>query len=69
MKTTDTKSAKLLFDKANSQVPNKIFFNIVTIISYALSPAMNKRLHRDIPNSENLVKICTNGDDPLFHSF
>jgi hypothetical protein len=39
-----------------------LFFNIVTTIGYALSPAMNKSLHA------TLVKICTSGCVPLFHS-
>ena len=38
------------------------FFDIVTTIGYALSPAMNKSLHAA------LVKICTRGGGPLFHS-
>jgi len=36
-----------------------LFFNIVTNISYAFSPAMNKSLHAA------LIKICTSGGDPL----
>jgi hypothetical protein len=39
-----------------------VFFDIVTTIGYALSPALNKSLHAA------LVKICTSGGDPLFHS-
>jgi len=39
-----------------------LFFDIVTTIGYALSPAMNKSLHAA------LVKICTSGGGPLFHS-
>ena len=39
-----------------------LFFNIVTAIGYALSPAMNKSLHAA------LIKICTSGGGPLFHS-
>jgi len=39
----------------------KLFFDVVTTIGYALSPAMNKSLHAV------LVKICTSGDGPLFH--
>jgi len=39
-----------------------VFFDIVTTIGYALSPAMNKNLHAA------LVKICTCGGGPLFHS-
>jgi len=37
-----------------------LFFNIVTTIGYALSPAMNKSLHAA------LIKICTSGGAPLF---
>jgi hypothetical protein len=39
-----------------------LFFNIVTTISYALLPVMNKSLRA------TLVKICTSGGGPLFHS-
>ena len=39
-----------------------LFFNIITTISYAFSPEMNKSLH------VMLIKICTSGCDPLFHS-
>jgi len=39
-----------------------LFFDIVTTIGYAHSPAMNKSLHAA------LVKICTGGRGPLFHS-
>jgi len=39
-----------------------LFFNIVTTISYAFLPAMNKSLHA------MLVKICTSRGDSLFHS-
>ena len=39
-----------------------LFFDIVNTIGYALSPAMNKSLHAA------LVKICTSGGGPLFHS-
>jgi len=41
---------------------NTLFFDIVTTIGYALSPAMNKSLHAA------LVKVCTSGGGPLFHS-
>lgn len=36
-----------------------LFFNIVTTISCAFSPAMEKRLHA------TLIKVYTSGDDPL----
>ena len=36
-----------------------LFFNTVTVISYAFLPAMNKSLHA------MLVNICTIGGDPL----
>ena len=39
-----------------------LFFNTVTIISNAFSPAMNKSLHAI------LIKICTNGGASLSHS-
>jgi len=39
-----------------------LFFNIVTTISYAFSPVMNKSLHA------MLVKICASGGGPQFHS-
>jgi len=39
-----------------------LFFNTVTTVNYATLPAMNKSLHA------MLVKICTSGSDPLFHS-
>ena len=35
---------------------------MVTTIGYALSPAMNKSVHA------KLVKLCTSGGGPLFHS-
>ena len=42
--TTDTKSTiTLLIEKILSY--KTLFFNIVTTIGYALSPAMNKSLH------------------------
>ena len=40
-----------------------LFFDIVTTIGYALSPAMNKSLHAA------LVKTRTSGGGPLFHSW
>ena len=40
--TTDAKSTITLFDIANSQLQT-LFFNTVTIISYAFSPAKNKQ--------------------------
>jgi len=39
-----------------------LFFDIVTAIGYALLPSMNKSLHAV------LIKICTSGGGPLFHS-
>ena len=39
-----------------------LFFIIVTAISYAFSPTMNKSLHAV------LIKICTNRGDPLLLS-
>jgi len=39
-----------------------LFFDIVTTIGHALSPAMNKSLHAA------LVKICTSRGGPLFHN-
>ena len=39
-----------------------LFFNIVTAIRNAFSPATNKSLHAA------LIRICTWGDDPLCHS-
>jgi hypothetical protein len=39
-----------------------LFFDIVTTIGYALSPAMIKSLHAA------LVNICTSGGGPLFYS-
>ena len=39
-----------------------LFFDIVITTGYTLSPAMNKTLHA------MLVKICTIGGGPLFHS-
>ena len=50
--TRDTKNTITLFDRANSQLQNAIFFNIVNTISYVFSPAMNKSLHAV------LVKTC-----------
>lgn len=40
-----------------------ILFSIVTVTSYAFSPATNKSLNAA------LVKICTNEDGPLVHSY
>ena len=40
-----------------------ILFSIVTVTSYAFSPATNKSLNTA------LVKICTNEDGPLVHSY
>jgi len=39
-----------------------LFFSIVTTVSFAFSPVMNKSLHAE------LGKIGTGEDDPLFHS-
>ena len=59
---TDTKSTLTLSDRGNSQLQNTIVFCIVTAISYAFLPAVNKSLHA------MLVIICTSKCDPLFHS-
>jgi len=40
-----------------------MFFSIVTTISYAFLPEMNKSLHAAF------IKISTRGGDPLFHSY
>ena len=57
----DTKSTiTLLIEQIFSY--KTLFFYIVTTTGYALSPAMNKSLHAA------LVKICTSGGGPLFHS-
>ena len=40
--TTDTKTVRTLLDRANSLLQKKMFFNRVTTISYAVSPAMNE---------------------------
>ena len=50
--TIDTKSTITLLIE---QIPNNetLFFDIATVIGYALSPAMNKSLHAAF------VKICT----------
>ena len=39
-----------------------LFFNVVTTISYAFLPAMNKSLHT------MLIEVCISRSDPLFHS-
>ena len=58
MKTaTDTKSITL-FDSAYSQL-RTLVFNIVTTVSYAVSPEMSNNWH------SALVKICTGGGDAL----
>jgi len=62
METTDTKSTITLFDRTNSKLQKKIFFNIAITINHAFLPAMNQSLHT------TLVKICTSGGDPVFHS-
>ena len=64
--TTDTKNTITLFDRASSQLQNRFdclfVFKIVTTISYAFLPEMNKSLHT------TLIKISTSRGDPLFHS-
>ena len=40
-----------------------LFFHVVTIVSYALLPTVNKSLHAA------LIKICISQGNPLFHSF
>ena len=55
---TTTRSTRTLFNRKNSQLQN-MFFNTVTIISYAFSPAMNNSLH------VVLIKISTRGGNPL----
>jgi len=57
--TTDTKNTTTLFDRANPQLQN-MFFDMVTTISCAFLPVMNKSLHAA------LVKICNRGGDPLW---
>jgi len=44
--TTDTKSITTLFDRAKSSATKHIFFNVITTISYAFSPAMYRSLHQ-----------------------
>ena len=62
MKTTaDTKRTTVPFNRLNSQLQTP-FFNIIITISCMCLPAMNKSLHDD------LIKICTSGGDPVFHS-
>ena len=61
METTATKSTITLIEHIVNY--KTLFFNIVTTIIYAFSPAMNKSLHAA------LVNICTSGADPLYHSF
>jgi len=53
--TIDTEDTIALHDRANSQLQ----ITLITTISFAFSPAINKRLHAV------LVKICTSGGDPL----
>ena len=55
--TTDRKSNDNLIE----QIPNSktLFFNIVSVVSYAFSPTMNKNLHAVI------IEIYTSGGDPL----
>ena len=59
--TIDTKSTVTLFDEQMLSYKT-LFFDIVTTIGYALSPAMNKSL------LDALLKICTRGGGPPFHS-
>ena len=59
--TADAKNTITLIDRANSQL-QKIFFNIVTTLSYSFLPAVNSSLHA------TLVRICTSGDVPLLPS-
>ena len=42
--TTDTNNTITLFNRANSQLQNTIFFNTVIAIGYAFSPAISKNL-------------------------
>jgi len=58
----DTKRTIRLFNRTNSQSQNILFFNIVTTISYAFLPAVNKSLHAV------LITICTSGGEPLLPS-
>ena len=61
-KLQQTKSTITLFDRANSQPQNTIFFfSIATIINYTFSPVMNKSL------CASLIKTCTNRGNSLFH--
>jgi len=55
--TTDTKSITTLFDRAKSSATKHIFFNVITTISYAFSPAMYRSPH------VALIRICTSGHD------
>ena len=43
--TTAAKSTTALFDRANSQLRNTLYFNIVITISYVFLPVMNKNQH------------------------
>lgn len=45
------------------RILENIIFNIVTNLDCAFSPTINESLHAA------LVRICTSGDDPLFHSY
>jgi len=55
--TTDTKRTITLFDREDSQLQNTVFY-IVTTITSAFSPAMNKSLHAP------LTQICTSRGKP-----
>jgi len=57
--TVGTKSTIAPFDRANSQLQNTIFFNIVSTISYVLSRAVSKSLRA------MLVTTCSSRGDPL----
>jgi len=54
--TTDTKSTIILFDRANSQLQNTIF-QLITSITYAFSPVVNKSLPAALLKKKNL-HVC-----------
>ena len=56
--TTDTKSIRTLFDRANSQLHDTIF-NVVSIINYVYSLAVKRSLYAV------LIRIRTSRGDPL----
>jgi len=56
--TTSTKSRSTVFDRVNSQLQNTLF-SIVTTISYAFLPAMNKSLHATLMSGSNAVAEVT----------